>query len=93
MLGTFKLDHLHPFRPILLKQISNFFTFILGSQFLLPQRANSGKREVAGLPGVDSNNVQFSMFYRGPAAASLVVPLPRRELWAASPPVCSLPHC
>ena len=45
VLGTFKLDHLHPFRPILLKQISNFFTFILGSQFLLPQRANNGKRE------------------------------------------------
>ena len=42
MLGTFKMDHLHPFRPILLKQIFNFFTFILGSHFLLPQRANNG---------------------------------------------------
>ena len=43
VLGTFKLHHLHPFRPILLKQIFNFFTFILESHFLLPQRANYGK--------------------------------------------------
>ena len=34
--GAFKLDHLQPF---------NSFTFILGSQFLLPQRANNGSWE------------------------------------------------
>ena len=44
--GAFKLDHLQPFKPILFWNFSNFFTFILGSQFLLPQRANNGKREI-----------------------------------------------
>ena len=43
--GTFKLDHLHPSKPLLLQKISNFFTFILGGQFLLPQRANNGRGE------------------------------------------------
>ena len=43
--GAFKLDHLQPIEPILLQKISNFFIFILGSQFLLPQRANNGKWE------------------------------------------------
>ena len=43
--GAFKLDHLQPLEPILLWQFFNFFTFILGSQFLLPQRANNGKGE------------------------------------------------
>ena len=42
---AFKLDRLHPFKPLLFSKISNFFTFILGGQFLLPQRANNGKRE------------------------------------------------
>ena len=42
--GTFKLDHLH-FKPLLFWKFSIFFTFILGGQFLLPQRANIGKRE------------------------------------------------
>ena len=46
---AFKLDHLHPFQPILFWQFSNFFTFILGSPFLLPQRANNGKREFSQL--------------------------------------------
>ena len=42
MPGTFKLDHLQPCKPLLFWNFSNFFTFILGSQFLLPQRpANS----------------------------------------------------
>ena len=41
--GAFKLDHLQPFEPILSQKIFNFFTFILGGQFLLPQRANNGK--------------------------------------------------
>ena len=43
--GAFKLDHLQPVRPLLFPQFSNFFTFILGGQFLLPQRANTEKRE------------------------------------------------
>ena len=34
---------LKPFKPILFWKIFNFFHFILGSQFLLPQRANNGK--------------------------------------------------
>ena len=42
--GAFKLDHLQ--KTLLFPQFSNFFTFILGGQFLLPQRANNGKREI-----------------------------------------------
>ena len=45
MLGAFKLDHLQSIEPILCQKIFIFFTFILGGQFLLPQRANYGKRE------------------------------------------------
>ena len=45
-LGHFKLDHLHPVKPLLLPQYSYFFTFLLGGQFLLPQRANTEKREL-----------------------------------------------
>ena len=45
MLGKFKLDHLLPFEPILSQKIFNFFSFILGGQFLLPQKANMEKRE------------------------------------------------
>ena len=37
MPGAFKLDHLQPFKPILFWNFYNFFTFILGSPFLLPQ--------------------------------------------------------
>ena len=44
MLGAFKLDHLQSIEPILCQKIFNFFTFILGGQFLLPQRANNEKR-------------------------------------------------
>ena len=47
--GAFKLDHLQPFKPILFWKISNFFTFILGSPFLLPQRANYEKGEFSQL--------------------------------------------
>ena len=50
---TIKLDHLQPFKPILFWEISNFFTFILGSQFLLPQRANNGKREILATSNLD----------------------------------------
>ena len=31
--GAFKLDHLHPFKPLLFWKIFNFVTFILGVQF------------------------------------------------------------
>ena len=41
--GVFKLDHLQPLEPILFPKIFNFFTFILGSPFLLPQRDNYEK--------------------------------------------------
>ena len=42
MPGEFKLDHLQLFEPILFQKVFNFFIFILGGQFLLPQRANNG---------------------------------------------------
>ena len=47
--GVFKLDHSHPVEPILFSKFYNFFTFILGGQFLLPQRANNEKREFTQL--------------------------------------------
>ena len=50
MLGAFKLDHLQPIKLILFPNFSIFFTFILGGQFLLPQRANNGKREIHPTP-------------------------------------------
>ena len=43
MPGAFKLDHLQSIEPILFWTFSIFFTFILGSHFLLTQRANNGK--------------------------------------------------
>ena len=46
----FNLDHLHPFEPLLFQNFSNFFTFILGGQFLLPQRANNGRWVVHATP-------------------------------------------
>ena len=45
MPGAFKLDHLHSIKPFLFRKFSHFFTFILGGQFLLPQRANNVKRK------------------------------------------------
>ena len=47
--GAFKLDHLHPVKPILFSKFYNFFTFILGGQFLLPQRANNEKGKFSQL--------------------------------------------
>ena len=47
--GAFKLDHLQPIKPILFPKFYNFFTFIVGGQFLLPQRSNNGKREFTQL--------------------------------------------
>ena len=35
--GAFKLDHFQPFEPILLQNISNFFTFILGAHSYYPR--------------------------------------------------------
>ena len=46
VLGAFKLDHLHPFKLLLFRYFSNLFTFIRGGQFLLPQRANNGKKGI-----------------------------------------------
>ena len=41
MPGALKLVHIQPIEPILFQKIFNFFTFILGGLFLLPQRANN----------------------------------------------------
>ena len=49
MPGAFKLDHLQSIQPILFWNFSVFFTVILGSHFLLSQRANNGKREFTQL--------------------------------------------
>ena len=45
--GAFKLDHLHPVKPILFLQISNFSTFILGANSYYPRegKAENGKME------------------------------------------------
>ena len=45
--GAFKLDHLHPVKPILFLQISNFSTFILGANSYYPRegQAENGKME------------------------------------------------
>merc|ERR1739842_188579 len=51
--GAFKLDPLQPFKPLLFWKIFNFFHFILGSQFLLPQRANNGSWENFPFPNMD----------------------------------------
>ena len=44
-----KLDYMQPFKHILLPQFSTFCIFILGCQFLLPQRANNEKSEFSQL--------------------------------------------
>ena len=43
--GALKLDHLQPFKLILSQTFPTFSSFILGGQFLLPQRANTEERE------------------------------------------------
>ena len=53
MPGALQLDHLQPYKPILFWKIFNFFTFILGSQFLLPQRANNGRGKFSPTPNMD----------------------------------------
>ena len=47
LLRAFKLDHLKPVQPLFFSHFCNFFSFILGSPFLLPQRANIGKGEIS----------------------------------------------
>ena len=47
---AFKLDHLHPIKPLLFWKFSIFFTFIMRGQFLLHQRANNGLWEKGILP-------------------------------------------
>ena len=47
--GAFKLDLVQPVEPLLFAKFSNFFTFIMGVQLLLPQRANYEKREFTQL--------------------------------------------
>ena len=70
MPGSFKLDHLQPVQLILFKKIFTFFTFILGSQFLLPQRANNGKREFSQLQNWVRQGVFIAWGIRaGPFAA------------------------
>ena len=46
MSRALNLDHLQPFEPLLFLEFSNFFTFMLGGQFLLPQRADNGKKKM-----------------------------------------------
>ena len=47
--GAFKLNQLHPFWPLWFPKFSNYFTIILGVQFLLPQRTNNEKRKITQL--------------------------------------------
>ena len=48
--GAIKLDHLQQINPTLLQKFSKIFTFILGGQFLLPQRGAGWKWENGNLP-------------------------------------------
>ena len=47
--GAFKVDHLHPVKPILFSKFYNFFTFILEANSYYPRRANNEKREFSQL--------------------------------------------
>ena len=46
---AYEPDHLQPFKLILLSNFFKVSSFILGGQFLLPQRANNEKREFSQL--------------------------------------------
>ena len=67
---AFKLDHLHSLESILFQKIFNFFTFILGGQFLFPQRANNGQWGLAQL--VWLNFVQAARFLIDPNVESML---------------------
>ena len=45
----FTCRSLQPVEPLLFNTFSNFFTFILGGQFVLPQRVNYQRRELSQL--------------------------------------------
>ena len=47
--SPFNLGHLHSFKMLLSWKFSSFITIIQGGQFLLPQKANNGKREFTKL--------------------------------------------
>ena len=65
---AFKLEHFQPFEPILFLNFSNFFSFILGGQFLLPHKGEGWKWENGVLPtGVRQRD--FSAIQTGPFAA------------------------
>ena len=51
--GASKLDHYQQVEPILFLNFSKCFIFILEDLFLLPQRANSEKREILPTPEKD----------------------------------------
>ena len=71
--GAFKLDHLQPIKPLLFPNFYNFFTFILGGQFLSPQRANNGKREF----------IQLQNWMRQRGLGAKAIPSgPYESLWA-----------
>ena len=48
--GEFKLDHLQPIKPLLFPNFYISFTFILGGQFLLPQRSQRTSYEKRNSP-------------------------------------------
>ena len=52
-----KLDHLQLIKPLLFPNFYNFCTFILGGQFLLPQRANNRKRGILTTSKLDDTDV------------------------------------
>ena len=79
MPGALKLDHLQSIKPILpwnFSKFSKFSIFILGSNFLLPQRANNGKVEFTQtqnwMPDFGSANFVLKIFY-----------LPHLHYWGA----------
>ena len=77
------MDHLHPFKPLLFPKFSNFFAFMLGGQFLLPQRANTEKREFSQL---FRNGCLYS------TCANISDPAVTSLLCFVSPPLLSCSH-
>ena len=48
--GAFKLDHLHPVKPILFSKFYNFFTFILGANSYYPRGLIMGVGRISPFP-------------------------------------------